>query len=180
MIVLGIDPSSTGTGYGLVEFDRGQCRFLECGCIRAPSKRPLAERLASIYERLGEIVSTAGPQVAALETSFYGKDADAASKLGEARGVVRLVLHQSGLEAAQYSPAEVKKAVVGHGQATKEQVQYMVAQLLKLNELPRPLDASDALAVAICHIHQSAGPPESPSVRRKPEVEALLKRVVRR
>jgi crossover junction endodeoxyribonuclease RuvC len=180
LIVLGIDPSSTATGYGLVELDSRSCRFLQCGCIRAPSNRTLAERLALIYERLGEVVATAAPHAAAIETSFYGKDPDAASKLGEARGVVRLVLHQAGLEVAHYSPSEVKKAVVGRGQATKEQVQFMVAKLLKLKELPRPLDASDALAVALCHVHQSASQITSAPARRKPEVEALLKRVVRR
>ena len=138
MIVLGVDPSSTGTGYGLVDFDDGICRFVGCGCIRPLAKGDFAERLALIYRQLGEIIEESSPDVAAMETSFYGKDADAASKLGEARGVIRLALHQRGLTAAHYAPAEVKKAIAGRGQATKEQVQYMVAKLLKLQELPKP------------------------------------------
>ena len=120
------------------------------------------------------------PDAVALESSFYGRDADSAAKLGEARGVLRLALVQAGFETALYTPAQIKKAVAGNGQATKEAVQAMVARLLKMTELPRPLDASDALAVAICHLHR--GPVAAPTGdhRRRPEVEALLRRVAHR
>ena len=121
------------------------------------------------------------PDAVALESSFYGRDADSAAKLGEARGVLRLALVQAGFETALYTPAQIKKAVAGNGQATKEAVQAMVARLLKMAELPRPLDASDALAVAICHLHR--GPdlaaPTGGHLRR-PEVEAMLRRVAHR
>ena len=180
MIVLGIDPSSTSTGYGAIDCDRGGYQLIECGCIRVRAKDTFAQRLALLYDRLGHIVAAIGPEEAAMESSFYGKDADASGKLGEARGVVRLVLHHAGMEAAQYTPTEVKKAVVGRGQATKEQVQFMIARLLELDEMPRPLDASDALAVAMCHIHRTNVLPHSTPTARKPEVEELLKRVVRR
>ena len=180
MIVLGIDPSSTSTGYGAIDCDRGAYRLVEYGCIRARAKDTFAQRLALLYDRLGRIVAALGPDAAAIESSFYGKDADAAGKLGEARGVVRLALQHAGMEAVHYTPTEVKKAVVGRGQATKEQVQFMVARLLELDELPRPLDASDALGVAVCHIHRANVLPHSTLTARKPEVEELLKRVVRR
>ena len=113
-----------------------------------------------------------------MESSFYGKDPDAAGKLGQAHGVLSLAVCKAGLSIARYTPAEVKKAVVGNGQATKEQVQYMVAKLLRLSEMPSPLDASDALAVALCHVNRR-GPllDDPPRTQRKPEVEALLDRV---
>ena len=130
-----------------------------------------------LFDRLCEILATHGPDGVALESSFYGKDADAAGKLGQARGVLALAVRRVGLDVAHYSPTQVKKAVVGSGQASKEQVQFMVTKLLRLDAMPRPLDASDALAVALCHIHRQEKFPAGPSRRRKPEVEALLARV---
>ncbi len=134
-----------------------------------------------MYDGLVALLEAQRPDAVALESSFHGRDADATGKLGEARGVLRLALVQAGIETALYSPAQVKKAVAGNGQATKEAVQGMVARLLKMAELPKPLDASDALAVAICHLHR--GPAVTTSAgdrRRRPEVEALLRRVVQR
>lgn len=181
MIVLGIDPSSTSTGYGLIEETRRrQCRFVDCGCIRPGAGLAFEDRLVFIYDRLSKILEQSAPDAVAIESTFFGKDAQAAAKLGQARGVILLAVRQAGLPVAHYPPAEVKKAVVGGGQATKEQVRFMVCRLLGLRELPGPLDASDALAIALCHLHQAAlrvGPAIS---RRRPEIEALLKRVVRR
>ena len=178
MIVLGIDPSSTSTGYGLVACDRGTYEFIDCGCIRPKASTDFGDRLTALYDRMNGLLAEASPDEVALESSFYGRDADAAGKLGEARGVVRLAVRQSGLSVAQYSPSVVKKAVVGRGQATKEQVQFMVSRLLGLKEMPRPLDASDALAVALCHAHRAVSPVTQGESPRSPEIEELLKRVV--
>ena len=112
-----------------------------------------------------------------MESSFYGKDPDAAGKLGQDQGVLSLAVCKAGLSIQRYTPAEVKKAVVGNGQATKEQVQYMVAKLLRLSEVPSPLDASDALAVALCHCHRRGPLVNLPRSQRKPEIDSLLNRV---
>ncbi|HJP29740.1 MAG: crossover junction endodeoxyribonuclease RuvC [Candidatus Latescibacteria bacterium] len=181
MLVLGLDPSSTSTGYGLVRKRGRSLLFEDCGCFRPRQGASFADRLQTMYDGLVVLLTAQRPDEVALESSFYGRDADAAAKLGEARGVLRLALVQSGFETALYTPAEVKKAVAGNGQATKEAVQGMVTRLLKMAEAPRPLDASDALAVAICHHHR--GPASSTSTggkRRRPEVEALLRRVAHR
>ena len=180
MIILGIDPSSTSTGYGFVEVGRRTCTYVDCGCIRPPAKSSFEDRLVFLYEQLSDMLRDRRPDEIAIESSFYGKDADAAAKLGEARGVIRLAVRLAGIEASYYSPAEVKKAVHGSGQATKEQVQFMVGRLLRLKELPRPLDASDALAVAMCHAHQATAQSMAPASRRRPEVEALLSRMSNR
>ena len=148
--------------------------------FRAGTRATFAERLQVMYDGLVAQLETQRPDSVALESSFYGRDADSAGKLGEARGVLRLALVQAGIETTLYSPAEVKKSVAGNGQATKEAVQRMVARLLKMSDLPRPLDASDALAVAICHLHRGPTIPTSKADHRHPEVEALLRRVVRR
>lgn len=115
-----------------------------------------------------------------MESTFFGRDAEAVAKLGQAKGVLLLALRKAGLPVAHYTPAEVKKAVVGRGQATKEQVQFMIAKLLGLKEPPWPLDASDALAVALCHVFRPEGQLPRSGRRRRPEVEALLSRMIRR
>lgn len=181
MIVLGIDPSSTSTGYGLIEEVRQrQYRYLDCGCIRPGAGLAFEDRLVFIYDHLTQLLTRCTPDAVAVESTFFGKDADAAAKLGQARGVILLAARKAGHPVSHYPPAEVKKAVVGHGRATKEQVRYMVCRLLALKELPRPLDASDALAIALCHCFQPGRHLPMPSSRRRPEVEALLQRVVRR
>ena len=182
MLVLGLDPSSTSTGYGLVRRDEGRpLTYIDCGCIRPPTGCDFAERLETLYEELRKLLDATPPDSVALESSFYGRDADAAAKLGEARGVLRLALRQAKLETVLYTPAEVKKAVAGNGQATKEQVQTMVARLLKMEQPPTSLDASDALAVAVCHLHRgSRSAAAEVAGSRRPEVEALLRRVAHR
>ena len=127
----------------------------------------------TLYDRMSALLAEASPDEVALESSFYGRDADAAGKLAEARGVVRLAVRQSGLSVAEYSPAAVKKAVVGRGQATKEQVQFMVTRLLDLKDMPRPLDASDALAVALCHANRASGPVTQSASSRSPASRSL-------
>ena len=182
MLVLGLDPSSTSTGYGLVRRRGRALEYAGCGCFRPRAGVPFEERLQAIYDGLRTLLQSESPDAVALESSFYGRDADAAGKLGEARGVLRLALVQAGLDTTLYAPAEIKKAVVGNGQASKEQVQMMVARLLKLKQLPRPLDASDALAIAVCHLNRGARAVAGAGSRshRRPEVEALLRRVANR
>ena len=182
MLILGLDPSSTSTGYGLVRLVDRSLRYESCGHLRPPSSATFAQRLEVLYDGLRSLLAEHHPDSVALESSFYGRDADAAAKLGEARGVLRLALLQAGFDAILYTPAEVKKSVVGNGQASKEAVQDMVTRLLRMQEPPPSLDASDALAVAICHSHRRpavAGPTE-PAAQRRPEVEALLRRVANR
>jgi crossover junction endodeoxyribonuclease RuvC len=121
------------------------------GCIRTPSTKPAALRLASIYDALTEIINAGCPEVMAIEELFFNKNARTALAVGQARGVALLAAAHAGLEVAEYTPLEVKQAVAGFGRASKEQVQRMVQVLLKLDCAPRPDDAADALAVAICH-----------------------------
>ena len=137
------------------------------------------DRLVFLHRQLAEIIATHKPEVASFESTFVGKDARAHARLGEARGVLVLTARMAGLPIYHYSPAEVKKATTGNGRATKEQVRYMVASMLKVEELPRPLDASDALAIALCHMHQPAFRGAALGRARKPEIEALLKRARR-
>ncbi len=128
-------------------------RYLDSGCLRPKAGLAFEDRLVYMHDRLSELIESWNPDQAAIETTFFGKDANAAARLGEARGVLVLAAKKAGLEVSHYAPAEVKKSVVGRGRATKEQVRYMIVKLLGLNELPRPFDASDALAIALCHFN---------------------------
>lgn len=150
MIVLGIDPGSNITGYGVVEKKRHGTVSIIHGEIKAKRNEPLSVRLKNIYDHLMEIVRNSTPDAIALEDIFYGKNVKSLIKLGHVRGVAILVASHSNVPVFEYTPLEVKKAVVGYGRAEKSQVQKMVKTILNLNELP-PVDASDALAVAICH-----------------------------
>lgn len=180
MIVIGIDPSSTSTGYGIIEYGKRQCRFIDCGCIRPRTGLTFEDRLVFIYDQIRDILRNVNPDEAAIESTFFGKDADAAAKLGQARGVLLLALRQSDLPIQHYTPASVKKSVAGNGRATKERVQFMVSRLLGLKELATPLDASDALAIALCHLRRPEVSLMGTQKQRRPDVEALLRRVVRR
>jgi crossover junction endodeoxyribonuclease RuvC len=152
LIVLGIDPGSQTTGYGIVERKRQGITHIKHGEIKANKKEPFSISLKNIYNNLNQIISHSSPDAIALEDIFYGKNVKSLIKLGHARGVAILAASQSNIPIFEYTPLEVKKAVVGYGRAEKSQVQKMVKAILKLNELP-PADASDALAVAICHIN---------------------------
>ena len=157
MRVLGIDCGTECTGYGVVELcpnDTLMC--LTCGAIRLSAREPLPSRLASIFRRLGEIIAEQQPDAVAIEDVFYAVNVKSAFKLGQVRGVAMLAAATAGLEVAEYAPLSIKSAVVGYGKAEKQQVQHMVARLLKLAEIPEPPDAADALAIAICHLHTSA------------------------
>lgn len=152
MRILGIDPGSRITGYGLVEKIGNRLRHMDNGAIITDSKAPMPERLQVIYRQLNRIIDEYAPQAVAIERIFVAKNALSALKLGHARGVAMLAGVNAGLPVAEYSAVEVKNAVVGYGRAAKTQVQHMVRVLLALPEIAQE-DASDALAVAICHAH---------------------------
>jgi crossover junction endodeoxyribonuclease RuvC len=156
-VILGIDPGTLVTGYGIIELSGGATRLIASGMVRNGSDRPMPERLKLIHESLVLVIQKYRPDQAAVETAFYGKNAQSALKLGQARGVAILAAVAGGLPLAEYSPREVKKAVVGNGNASKQQVQYMIRSLLGMTGAPAPYDVTDALAVAVCHGHRTAG-----------------------
>ena len=157
MRVLGIDCGTEYTGYGIVDLladDSLVC--LDCGAIKLSSCEPMSTRLSRISVRLHEIIVEHHPDRVAIEDVFYALNVKSALKLGQVRGVAMLAAATAGLEVAEYSPLSIKSAVVGYGRAEKHQVQQMVARLLRLDEIPEPPDAADALAIAICHLHTAA------------------------
>jgi crossover junction endodeoxyribonuclease RuvC len=154
MIVLGIDPGTATTGYGLVRENLdGSLAVVDYGVILTPAKKPMPERLLELHKRLGELILLHRPVTSAVEKLFFQSNVRTAISVGQARGVALLALAQAGLDVAEYTPLQVKSAVTGYGAAGKEQVQQMVRLLLNLDEIPTPDDAADALAVAICHVH---------------------------
>lgn len=156
MLVIGIDPGIATTGYGLVqEAQDGSLRLVTYGVIETPSGMPLPERLLLLHSQLSEILLLHHPFSGAVEKLFFQRNVRTAMTVGQARGVALLALAQAGLPAAEYTPLEVKQAVVGYGAADKNQVQKMVRALLGLADIPKPDDAADALAVAICHAHSA-------------------------
>jgi crossover junction endodeoxyribonuclease RuvC len=153
--VLGIDPGTASTGYGVVEEVAGQAKALAFGVIRTRASRPLGHRLQQIYRRIAELTDEWQPAAAAVEELFFSRNVRTAMAVGQARGATLLALADAGVEASEYTPSAIKQAVTGYGEADKAQVQEMVRLLLGLEEIPRPDDAADALAVAICHLHQA-------------------------
>jgi crossover junction endodeoxyribonuclease RuvC len=153
---MGVDPGSETTGYGVIESDGRRYVLIECSGIRTSPKLSFAERLLAISEKLQEVLERLTPQACAVEETFYAVNVKSALKLGHVRGVVLLAAARAGVDVFEYSPLEIKSALVGYGRAEKEQVQEMVRLLLKLKEPPQPLDASDALAVAICHANTAS------------------------
>lgn len=154
MLAIGIDPGTATTGYGLVQRnDSGGLLALDWGVILTPAEMPPSERLAVIYHSLSELLTSHRPQTAAVESLFFQRNVRTAMSVGQARGVVLLALELAGIPAHDYNPNQVKQAVSGYGAADKGQMQSMVRALLHLPELPRPDDAADALAVAICHLN---------------------------
>lgn len=156
MLVIGIDPGTAITGYGLVQDDAsGGLTLCTYGVILTPPEQPLSERLLDLYRQLNELLLLHRPQSGAVEKLFFQRNVRTAMSVGQARGVVLLSLAQAGIPVSEYTPLEVKQAVAGYGGADKNQVQQMVRALLALPEVPRPDDAADALAVAICHLHSA-------------------------
>ena len=154
MRVLGIDCGGEYTGYGVVEIHpTAKLCCLTHGAIKLSLRDKLPIRLSKIYMHLGAIISEHQPDEVAIEDVFYALNVKSALKLGQVRGVAMLAAAAAGLEVAEYSPLTIKSSVVGYGRAEKEQVQHMVTRLLRMAEPPEPMDASDALAIAICHLH---------------------------
>jgi len=149
-----VDPGSGTTGYGIIETDGSTHRTVLYGSIKTPSRKPFHQRLLKIYNEMSRILAREKADVVAIEDVFYATNVQSALKLGHARGIPLLVAAQMELPVYEYSPLEVKNAVVGYGRADKAQVQAMVQFLLKLPQIPTPDDAADALAVAICHAHR--------------------------
>ena len=157
MRILGVDPGSRRTGYGCIETSGSRHRLIVCGAIAAPAQAALPDKLMAVHDGLARLIAAHQPDVVAFEDLFYARNVRSALVLGHVRGVLMLAAAKAGVPAAEYSPAEVKQAVVGYGRADKQQVQQMVTLLLGMDAPPSPLDASDALAVAVCHAH-SIGP----------------------
>lgn len=156
MLILGIDPGIAITGYGIVQTDGQKTHALDYGCIRTAAQMPMPDRLQLIYQALEKILSSYCPAAVAIEKLFFAKNANSAMQVGEARGVAVLAACHAGLQVFEYTPLQVKQAVVGYGKAEKKQVQQMVKLILGLPEVPHPDDAADGLAIALCHAHSGA------------------------
>jgi len=155
--VFGIDPGCERTGYGCVETDGSRHRIVMCGAISSPALASFPDKLHRIHSQLTRLIAECRPASVAIENLFFSANVRSALKLGHARGVAMLAAVEAGVPVFEYTPAEIKRAVVGYGRADKPQVQHMIKLLLGLAEAPSPHDAADALAVAICHVH--ARPP---------------------
>jgi crossover junction endodeoxyribonuclease RuvC len=156
MLVIGIDPGTATTGYGLVrEEQNGALIMVDFGVIQTPAKVPMPQRLRQLYKELKDIALLHRPDSGAVEKLFFQKNVRTAISVGQGRGVAILALAEAEIEIAEYTPNEIKQSIAGFGGADKAQVQYMVKALLNLDEIPQPDDAADALAVAICHIHSA-------------------------
>ena len=151
MKILGIDPGYGITGFGLIEAERGQFRLVRCGAITTPPNTDFSWRLEVIYNDMVELLRIAQPDVVAIEELFFGQNVTTGIGVAQARGVVLLAIRQAGLEVFSYKPMQVKQALVGYGGATKHQMQDMTMRLLHLNAMPKPDDAADAIAIALCH-----------------------------
>jgi crossover junction endodeoxyribonuclease RuvC len=151
--IFGIDPGSERTGYGCVETDGSRHRIVTCGAISTPAAASFPDKLYRIHARLTALLAECRPEAVAIESLFHAVNVRSALKLGHARGVAMLAAVEAGVPVFEYTPAEIKRAVVGYGRAEKPQVQQMVKLLLGLAAVPSPHDAADALAVAICHVH---------------------------
>jgi crossover junction endodeoxyribonuclease RuvC len=163
MLVIGIDPGTATTGYGLVRQDaQGELITVDFGVIKTSAKSSMADRLLQLYRELSDVISLHRPESAAVEELFFQRNVSTAISVGQARGIVLLALAQAGIPVDEYAPSVIKQAISGYGGADKQQMQQMVRTILALDAIPRPDDAADALAVAICHLHSS-------QIRRKME-----------
>ena len=155
MRILGIDPGYGITGFGLIDAQRGQYRFLRCGAITTPAGMDFSARLEIIYEDMRQLLELAKPDAVAIEELFFGQNVTTGIGVAQSRGVILLAIRQAGLPVYAYKPMQVKQAVVGYGNATKHQVQDMTKRLLQLSAMPKPDDAADAIAIALCHARSS-------------------------
>ena len=153
MILIGIDPGTATTGYGVIEKHGDRVKYIACGVISTPSTDEAHVRLKTIYDQFNALLDQYQPDTVATERLFFTNNVTTGIPVGRALGVILLAIAQRGLPWTEYTPTQVKSAVVGVGRAEKKQVQFMVTRLLNLAEVPKPDDAADALAVAICHAH---------------------------
>ena len=151
MRILGLDPGTATTGYGIVDVEEGEFTAVAYGVISTPAKTPMPQRLQQIQQELQQLIETYQPDSVGIEEVFFGRNVTTAITVGQARGVLLLTVANAGLPIGEYSPPKIKDAVTGYGKADKQQVQLMVRNLLDLEETPRPDDAADGLAVAITH-----------------------------
>ena len=155
MRILGIDPGYGITGFGLIEAQRGQYRLLNCGAITTPPNTEFAWRLEVIYNDMTELLRVSQPEAVAIEELFFGHNVTTGINVAQSRGVILLAARQAGVPIFEYKPMQVKQAVVGYGNATKHQVMDMTKRLLRLASVPKPDDAADAVAIALCHARSS-------------------------
>ncbi|MBE6940947.1 MAG: crossover junction endodeoxyribonuclease RuvC [Ruminococcaceae bacterium] len=155
MRILGIDPGYGITGFGVIDTQRGQSRLVTCGAITTPAGMDFSARLEIIYEDMRRLLAEVKPDAVAIEELFFGQNVTTGIGVAQSRGVILLAIRQAGLEVTSYKPVQVKQAVVGYGNATKHQVQDMTKRLLGLNAMPKPDDAADAIAIALCHARSS-------------------------
>ena len=155
MLVIGIDPGTAITGYGLVREENGELECVGYGVVTTPAGQPLPNRLQTIYHELKNVITLHRPESGAVEKLFFQKNLTTAITVGQGRGVAMLALAECGLPVSEYTPMQVKQAVSGYGGADKKQMQEMVRVLLNLDSIPKPDDAADALAVAICHLYSA-------------------------
>jgi len=178
IIIFGVDPGTLFTGYGVIKANGSRVTLLDVGVIKNPAHDSMPLRLRKIYSSLCDIISRFRPDEFAIETAFYSKNAQSALKIGQARGVAILAGVNFEIPVTEYSPREVKKAVVGNGAASKNQVQYMMMKLFQLRPAPKLFDATDALAVAVCHSHR-INAPRAGFKNWKSYIEAHPEQVVR-
>ena len=155
MRILGIDPGYGITGFGLIEANRGQFQLLGCGAINTPPNTDFSWRLEVIYNDMVELLRVTQPDVVAIEELFFGQNVTTGIGVAQARGVILLAIRQAGVPVFSYKPMQVKQALVGYGNASKHQMMDMTKRLLHLNEMPKPDDAADAIAIALCHARSS-------------------------
>ena len=156
MRIIGIDPGTATTGFGIIEHDHGRITFVDAGVITTPAGQPMPERLMTLHAELAQVIRETATEQAAVELLFFSTNVTTAISVGQARGVILLTLAEAGLIPGEYTPMQIKQAVTGYGGAKKPQIQEMVKMLLKLPHIPRPDDAADALAIAITHSQQIA------------------------
>ena len=155
MRILGIDPGYGITGFGLIEAERNQSRLIQCGVITTPAGMDFSARLEIIYEDMRKLLEVAKPDAVAIEELFFGQNVTTGIGVAQSRGVILLAIRQAGLEVTSYKPSQIKQALVGYGNATKHQMQDMTKRLLHLQQSPKPDDAADAIAIALCHARSS-------------------------
>lgn len=154
MRIIGVDPGTATTGFGVIEHEHGQFAFVDAGVITTPPGQPMPARLITLHQELTQVIADTKPDQAAVELLFFATNVTTAITVGQARGVILLTLAEAGLIPAEYTPMQIKQAVTGYGGAKKPQIQEMVRLLLKLPVIPKPDDAADGLAIAITHANQ--------------------------